>query len=115
MNNLEIDRKLAEKLGYTDIEVMYDNSPYPIIGACSPKDGYWTEWNPTGNMKDAWEVFNFFKLDELYRSLNIWVAMRYENDAHPIVNAQSDESAEKAICLAALKVIENQEGSKSDE
>jgi hypothetical protein len=102
---------LAEAMGYEVYELglpdvkVYKDGPEVWKRHCY-------DWSPTTDIQDALEVFIYFKLDELYRSLNIWVAMRYENSTLPMVNAESDESAAKAISLAAIQDIER---SKSDE
>ncbi|MCQ2009231.1 hypothetical protein NOM01_04385 [Sporolactobacillus sp. STSJ-5] len=113
MDNLDIDRKLAEAMGYSKFEhdvIIRNGHDHAVL--MIPDGDSWRYFRPTEEIHDAWEVFIYFKLDALYRSLNIWVAMRYGNDNLPMVNAESDESAAKAISLAAMQAIER---SKSDD
>jgi hypothetical protein len=103
MENIEIDRKLAEKMGY---EVVGNN---PTV-AITDKYGHRT-WNPSENMSDAWKVAERFGLCEIRREENphAWVAVFTdgfeENQLHQSFSYR-DKSAPMAICLAALKVIE---------
>jgi hypothetical protein len=101
MTNIEIDRKLAEAMGY---EVMNDN---PIVLVRYEKGCNWQAWQPHGYMKDAWEVAEHFGFRYLRKNtLNgkYYAYLRFANE--------KADTAPMAICLAALQMIE---GSKSDE
>jgi hypothetical protein len=109
MNNLEIDRKLAEAMGFKRIRFE------PIGNQITVFDGTINHiFQPTLEMRDAWEVAEHFKILGINRTVD-WKWMASAIIDTPKVYQyikETNESAPLAICKAALKVIE---GSKSDE
>jgi hypothetical protein len=97
MTNLEIDRKLAEAMGYKELV---------------ENEGYL--WEPSIDMSDAWEVAEHFKILGINRTVDWkWMASAIIDTPKVYQHIkETNESAPLAICKAALKVIE---GSKSDE
>jgi hypothetical protein len=86
MENIEIDRKLAEAMGYKELV----------------ENGYL--WEPSVDMSDAWEVAERFGVQQLNKrddGWRVWVGIDKKWES---VDA---ETAPLAICKAALKVIEN--------
>jgi hypothetical protein len=105
MNNLEIDRNLAEAMG---LPTTNDNDHVVLIAV-----GFESRiFSPSKDMRDAWEVAERFGLCEIRREENphAWVAVFTdgfeENQLHQSFSSR-DKSAPMAICKAALKVIEN--------
>lgn len=97
MTNLEIDRKLAEAMGY---KMTVD------------KDGVqWLDsgdiFYPSANMVDAWAVAEHFGFRYLRKNTLTGKYQAYLQFAN-----EKADTAPMAICLAALQLIE---GSKSDE
>jgi hypothetical protein len=89
MTNLEIDRKLAEAMGYKELV----------------ENGYL--WEPSVDMSDAWEVAERFGVEELKKTdKGLWAATIYKHNAFGWF-METAETAPLAICKAALKVIEN--------
>jgi hypothetical protein len=94
MENAEIDCKLAEAMGYKELV----------------ENGYL--WEPSIDMSDAWEVAERFGIDDIRRLYTgEWLVWKRGKSTMDGLTAQA-ETAQLAICKAALKVIE---GSKSDE
>lgn len=109
MENIEIDRKLAEamgyevyELGYPDVVKVYKDPPETWKRPCE-------DWYPTINMQDAWKVAEKFNLGCLDYHNNKWGATMLADGRFrdmPDYIVASAESAPMAISLAALKVIE---------
>ncbi|WP_028982859.1 BC1872 family protein [Sporolactobacillus terrae] len=111
MTNLEIDCKLAEAMGYEvyefglpDVKV-YKDPPETWKRPCE-------DWYPTINMQDAWEVAKHFGFRYLRKNS---LTRQFEAFLDCGSTYEKARTAPMAICKAALKVIEGQERSKSDE
>jgi hypothetical protein len=105
MNNLEIDRRLGKVFGYQKVR----NKESGFNWSAEGEQGFF-EWEPSVNMRDAWEVAEKFNLGCLDYHNNKWGATmlvdgRFRDMPDYIV--ASAETAPMAISLAALKVIEN--------
>lgn len=96
MTNHEIDRKIAEAMGYRLGKQSMDGTLRVYKSETNKVPRY---FRPTESMSDAWEVAEKFGLTDL-RSYagGRWIAWFGSF-------AEYDESAPLAICLAALKVI----------
>jgi hypothetical protein len=97
MTNLEIDRKLADKM-------RYDKNG---LFLATDDDGNYILWHPTTNMVDAWAVAEHFGFRYLRKNTLTGKYQAYLQFAN-----EKADTAPMAICLAALQLIE---GSKSDE
>ncbi|WP_332238910.1 BC1872 family protein [Sporolactobacillus sp. KGMB 08714] len=116
MTNLEIDRKLAEAMGYKILNenfrghlMLIDPKSHDAWGEFS----YGCEWKPTESMSDAWKVAERFGLAELKNQRygnGRWKALMAIKHSYWFMQAEA-ETAPLAICKAALKVIE---GSKNN-
>jgi hypothetical protein len=117
MTNLEIDRKLAEAMGYEDVGVRGTKVSGQYVYYRNIKENVLYKFHPTEDVDDAWKVAEKFGLCEIRREEDprAWVAVFVdgfeENQLHESFSAR-DKSAPHAICKAALKVIE---WGKSDE
>jgi hypothetical protein len=109
MTNLEIDRKLAEAMGFTVLQGQKVMNQIQIVDDSGEKRSF----APVISMEDAWEVaerfgFRSLRLSGITEKYNVFL----ENQQATYTAYAEDKSAPLAICKAALKVIE---GSKSDE
>lgn len=102
MTNLEIDRKLAEAMGY-EIDTHTLGELRVFKNASNKVARY---FRPTESMSDAWEVAERFCFDDISRNAveGTWTAV-FNTDSGLVV--KTEQTAPLAICKAALKVIEH--------
>ncbi|WP_276666029.1 BC1872 family protein [Caldibacillus debilis] len=105
MNNHEIDRLVAEKVMGWDLYVSPYGSWYCTGKAYIPN----SKFTPTTEIKDAWQVVEKLKIEVIPLAGQPPKNMRYQAK---IYNRQLGkcyeafaETAQLAICLAALKAV----------
>lgn len=108
MTNLEIDQRLAEAMGKSNLRKVHEFGQDWIQRLCIDE---WLTFSPTRKMGDAWKVGERFGLASLTKNkFGEWRA--YFGPLKLGCYSRVDKMASMAISKGALKVIE---GRKSNE
>lgn len=105
MNKHEIDRLIAEKvMGFTPIEdsgcvIGFETEGETLFFS----DDCWSDWSPSADIGDAWQVAEKFKERNILSSAGSYYCTLKGDDGR--FYAGEDEAAPMAICLAALKSV----------
>lgn len=100
MSDAELDKLVAEKVmaGRVSIHDNMRNRPWCWNGSCDI-------FSPSTNIADAMEVLERFETYEMGKEDGHWCRI-YHNESEHITDA---DTLPKAICLAALKAVGEEE------
>lgn len=116
MNNLEIDRLIAEKIMGWNIREVSDGVKWIQAEGYELyfSDDIYREWMPSEDMSDAWLVVEKLRERKIFTIYDAWdekdekifcANFQYNDTYHVVDYSAYADTAPMAICLAALKVV----------